>query len=68
MWAFIVLAMVAAVVGAALTVTYYNRNGWADVGRSLLALAVTASVGGVATVVVKLVEKARDDRAAWREC
>jgi hypothetical protein len=64
---FVALAAAAAVPGVILTVVFYNESGWSDVGRSLLALAVTFSVGGAAAAALKAVDGARDDRAAWRD-
>ena len=71
-------AVACVIAGAVLAVWQYNESGWSDVGKAFLTFAVTLGVGGVAAVLVKSVEQAREDRlksveqaredrAAWRD-
>ena len=66
-WQFAGIAFVAAILGTILTVLYYNKSGWSDVGKALLTLAVTFSVGGAAAAWFRVLEQIRQDQAAWRD-
>jgi hypothetical protein len=60
-------AVAVAIAGSVLAISQYNKSGWSDVGKALLAFAVTLGAGGAAAVWVKSVEQTREDRAAWRD-
>ena len=60
---FVAIAVVAATLGSLLTVHYYDKSGWSEVGKALLTLAITFSVGGAAATWVKVAEQRRDDQA-----
>lgn len=64
---FVLVAVLAGISGSFLAVHYYNKSGWSDVGKALLTLAVTFLVGGAAATLVRVVEEARETRAAWRD-
>src|SRR5262245_35739395 len=53
-------------VGAILAVDHYG-DGWGDVGKALMSLAVALLVTGGASVAVKVLEQSRSDREGWGE-
>jgi hypothetical protein len=63
--ALMLIAAVAAVGGGFLTVNY--TTGWADVGKALMTLAVSAFIGGVVATLLKVIERDRQKRETWSQ-
>jgi hypothetical protein len=63
---FVFLGLVVGAAGAGLAVKH-NADGWGDVGKALLSLAVGLLVGGAAALVIKLAEQARSERSSWSD-
>jgi hypothetical protein len=60
-----ILCVASAVGGIAFTMRQGDSAGWVDVGKALMTLTVSALIGGVVVIALKVIEREREKRTIW---